>query len=53
MAAAGFCAGTGSARSSDREGKIVIPASLADMALLALLAQREAAGHGDAAPDHV
>jgi hypothetical protein len=38
MAVTGFCADTGSARSSDRDGKIVIPASLASMALLALLA---------------
>jgi len=38
MAAAVLCADTGSARSSDRVGKIVIPASLASMALLALLA---------------
>ena len=33
MAAAGFCAGAGSARSSDRDGNTVIPASLAGMAL--------------------
>jgi hypothetical protein len=38
MAAAVVCTDTGSARSSDREGKIVIPASLARMALPALLA---------------
>jgi hypothetical protein len=38
MAAAVFCADTGSARSSDRDGKIVIPAFLGAMALPALLA---------------
>jgi len=38
MAATVFCADTGSDRSSDRDGKIVIPASLAGMALPALLA---------------
>jgi hypothetical protein len=32
MAATGFCAAGGSTRASDRDGKTVIPASLADLA---------------------
>jgi len=38
MAVANLCADVGEGRSSDRDGKIVIPASLADVALSALLA---------------
>jgi hypothetical protein len=38
MAAADLCANDGAGRSSDRDGKIVILASLAGVALSALLA---------------